>query len=203
MLVNLVIFLLAINRLHGYQKSVYSELERELKMRRIRATLTLAVVLGLTWMSGLALIDNNHPGPQWIFAVLVSIQGFLIFIFQIFATRISIRLDPRTTSRRTSQVFTEGNCTSSLLCISPPKADPENPLSTGTYTQTTSNVSRQVSLEPRQGRQENFYVPMPGESSTMERQQPGGSMQELSHPQQPGGSMQELSHPHTPRTSQL
>ncbi|KAH9496862.1 Adhesion G-protein coupled receptor D1 [Bulinus truncatus] len=47
----------------------------------IKASLFLAPLLGLTWIFGLASVNEHFVAFQYIFAILNSLQGFFIFLF--------------------------------------------------------------------------------------------------------------------------
>ena len=56
--------------------------------KRLRASLSLVTLFGLTWTSGLLLLVDSHVAFQWIFVVLVATQGIFIFYFHVFTQRL-------------------------------------------------------------------------------------------------------------------
>lgn len=55
--------------------------------RRLRASVSLAVLFGLTWASSILLLIGSHVVFQWLFVVFVATQGIFIFYFQVFTQR--------------------------------------------------------------------------------------------------------------------
>ena len=48
-----------------------------------KAALCLTVLLGVTWLVGVPMMDDATLAFQYIFAILNTLQGFAIFLFQI------------------------------------------------------------------------------------------------------------------------
>ena len=83
--------------------------------RLIRASVSLAVILGLTWTIGFFLLIDPHPALQWIFTISSAPQGFFIFMFQTASSRIlqeqvgeSVRKTCQDFKTRTSMQSTNG-----------------------------------------------------------------------------------------------
>ena len=53
------------------------------KRFRLRTFVGLTMLLGLTWTIGLILIGSSHIILQWAFTLLVTTQGFFIFLLQV------------------------------------------------------------------------------------------------------------------------
>lgn len=71
-----------LGRLTGKKKSQ--------KKKALLRSMTFASLLGLTWVIGLFMIDSSTLFLQYVFTILVTLQGFSIFILQCVANR-SIR----------------------------------------------------------------------------------------------------------------
>ncbi|XP_065180637.1 uncharacterized protein LOC135811337 [Sycon ciliatum] len=72
-------------------KTVASQSTKKKRKTRLRSYVGLTTLLGLTWASGLLLLASSHPAIQWIFVILVSTQGFFIFVLQIATHRLVTR----------------------------------------------------------------------------------------------------------------
>ncbi|XP_065186568.1 adhesion G-protein coupled receptor G7-like isoform X2 [Sycon ciliatum] len=88
---------------------------RDRLKRQARSFLILVVTLGMTWASGIALIATSHVATQWLFTVLVSTQGILLFVHQWTDMKRIRResrslnyLSYRTTSRQASKAVGSG-----------------------------------------------------------------------------------------------
>lgn len=84
--VNLVIFMLALYRLVSTKsirreqggKMVYSH-----RKTTLQRSMTFALLLGLTWIVGLVMLNEGTLSLQYVFTVLVSLQGFFLFVMQL------------------------------------------------------------------------------------------------------------------------
>ena len=61
--------------------------KKQEKKQLMRISISLSIILGLTWVSGLTVLGNTNPAPQWIFTILVAFQGLFLFIFQVASHR--------------------------------------------------------------------------------------------------------------------
>lgn len=78
------------------------------KKQLMRISISLSIILGLTWISGLLVLENTHPAPQWIFTILVAFQGFFLFIFQVASHRVIKKLASDFTSSGTKSTPVSG-----------------------------------------------------------------------------------------------
>ena len=82
-------------------KTVATRSVKNSRKMRLRSYVGLTTLLGLTWTSGLLLLVTSHVAVQWIFTLLVSTQGFFIFILQIATHRLVKRhISSRSTKRK-------------------------------------------------------------------------------------------------------
>lgn len=87
LLCNFVVFA-TLARSMSTVKVVASQAIKKRRTSRFRSYIGLTTLLGLTWASGLLLLVTSHVAVQWIFTILVSTQGFFIFVLQIATHRL-------------------------------------------------------------------------------------------------------------------
>ncbi|CAC5395629.1 unnamed protein product [Mytilus coruscus] len=81
MLANIIIFIMILKNLWGRSKGLQSnQSEKKRAMMNLRASLTVLILLGLTWIFGFFTIEKASIVFQYIFTILNVFQGFLIFI---------------------------------------------------------------------------------------------------------------------------
>lgn len=67
----------------------------------------LVISLGLSWFTGLLLLDNSSTASQWIFSILVSTQGICIFFLER-AVLLQERVERRQRSRESVESTRSG-----------------------------------------------------------------------------------------------
>ena len=84
LLANMIILLLCMYKLHKtLAKSREYSLDENRSGTTTKAALSLTVLLGVTWLVGIPMMDDATLVFQYIFAILNTIQGFAIFLFQV------------------------------------------------------------------------------------------------------------------------
>lgn len=90
--VNLLVFALTLRRLakansirreQGGESTSYSR-----QKTTLQRSITFAILLGLTWITGLLMLDKDAIILQHIFSVLVSLQGFFLFLMQLLVPEV-------------------------------------------------------------------------------------------------------------------
>ena len=84
---NAVIFCSVVRKLSQRKTGTTNRSQTKDRNRRLKVSISLAVILGLNWFVGLLLLENTNTALQWIFTILVSSQGFAIFIAQVLVHR--------------------------------------------------------------------------------------------------------------------
>ena len=84
---NAVIFCAVVRKLSQRKTGTTNRSQTKDRNRRLKVSISLAVILGLNWFVGLLLLENANTALQWIFTILVSSQGFAIFIAQVLVHR--------------------------------------------------------------------------------------------------------------------
>ncbi|XP_068752097.1 uncharacterized protein [Montipora capricornis] len=79
-LVNIVVFILAIRKMMG-TKHAQSKTQIEKVKAGIKASAVVLPLLGITWLFGLLAFNSATIAFKYIFAIVNSLQGFMIFIF--------------------------------------------------------------------------------------------------------------------------
>ncbi|XP_063424376.1 uncharacterized protein LOC134708046 [Mytilus trossulus] len=80
-LANIIIFIMILKNLWGRPKGLQSnQSEKKRAMMNLRASLTVLVLIGLTWIFGFFTIEKASIVFQYIFTILNVFQGFIIFI---------------------------------------------------------------------------------------------------------------------------
>ena len=79
-IINFVIFILAIRALNNSGALVSAE-KKSSSYQRARTAIAILLLLGLTWLFGALAISRAQIVFEYIFCILNSVQGFLIFFF--------------------------------------------------------------------------------------------------------------------------
>ena len=82
MLVNIIIFGLALKNIVKRPSFGRDKLSRKTHSNLLKAMIKLFMSLGLTWLFGLLVLTDAGTAVQWIFTVFVSSQGVFIFLLQ-------------------------------------------------------------------------------------------------------------------------
>ena len=131
--VNFIVYALVIRQLHRAGKmeqnlpTVRQKKQKSATKTNLLRSMTFATLLGLTWVTGLFMIDEATLFLQYLFTVLVSLQGFSIFLLQCVAN---------STIRRRWKRF--------LLCSSKPRSK-DDTLSVSATTNGTGTLLSTVS----------------------------------------------------------
>ena len=62
-------------------------INRKVSTTQVVGLLGLALLVGVTWLLGIPMFDDARLAFQYIFAILNSLQGVYIFIFQVARTQ--------------------------------------------------------------------------------------------------------------------
>ena len=84
---NAVIFCSVVRKLSQRKVGTTNRSHKKDRNRRLKVSISLAVILGLNWFAGLLLLENTNNALQWIFVILVGSHGFAIFIAQVVVHR--------------------------------------------------------------------------------------------------------------------
>ena len=83
MLGNITVFVLTLRAIRRSGKNRCKvNIGKQDDKRLLKACFSMFVLLGLTWLTGLLTLLDVGTAPQWIFTILVSTQGFMIFLYQ-------------------------------------------------------------------------------------------------------------------------
>ncbi|KXJ29080.1 uncharacterized protein LOC110252281 [Exaiptasia diaphana] len=80
MLINMVVFVLVIRQMMGTRHAQSKSRDEKLRMG-VKATAVILPLLGITWVFGLLAFNTATLAFKYIFAILNSLQGLMIFIF--------------------------------------------------------------------------------------------------------------------------
>lgn len=82
---NISILVIIINSLRKRKKQAISSKKKDSSgaLYLLRVVVCLSMLLGLTWVFGILVVLNDHIALQYIFAILNTFQGFLIFILHM------------------------------------------------------------------------------------------------------------------------
>ena len=83
LMVNFILFIPIMRQIQNHLSTKEKYQDKKDYIRRIRVSFSCAVLLGLTWIFGIFAIGDFKVVFQWIFAVLNSFQGLLIFLFHV------------------------------------------------------------------------------------------------------------------------
>ena len=99
---NAIIFSLVVRQLSQRTIATTNKSHAKARNRRLKASISLATILGLNWGVGLLLLENTNTALQWIFTLLVSTQGFTIFVAQVLTHRLVKSFATSTLSSKTN-----------------------------------------------------------------------------------------------------
>ena len=78
--INIVVFILVIRQMMGTRHVQNKSRDEKLRMG-VKATAVILPLLGVTWVFGLLSFNTATLAFKYIFAILNSLQGLMIFIF--------------------------------------------------------------------------------------------------------------------------
>ncbi|KAK3105819.1 hypothetical protein FSP39_006407 [Pinctada imbricata] len=128
-IINFIVFFMVLNNILRRPKGLQSnQSDRKKAMINLRASVSVVVILGLTWIFGFLSIYDARLPFQYIFTILNVFQGFFIFI--LFVAR--------------EKAFRDGF---KKVCCSKPKGDKYVAASTNdSYSHTKSSDTKQTTF---------------------------------------------------------
>uniref|UniRef100_A0A7M5XIL0 Uncharacterized protein n=1 Tax=Clytia hemisphaerica TaxID=252671 RepID=A0A7M5XIL0_9CNID len=85
--INMILFIPVLRKVQGHitTRSSFKKIPKPKRLRRrVRVTISCSVLLGLTWVFAYLSIGGASYVFQWLFAIINSLQGFVILLFHVF-----------------------------------------------------------------------------------------------------------------------